>query len=316
MNGSDGEEKKGRLRIVESTIILIFVFGGIIYGVDYIISHYYPHLPLSYVSVITSILILAVGYVFITILGRILIRVLTSRIGRGRAVSIHYIFLLVAYVLLAFVAFHELGLSLTGLLVGGAFAGLVLGQAASVVLSNFFGGLVLVLSKPIKAGDRITLATWQFGLFAPAYPPKFYSNDLLVSGYTCTVDSIGFIYVKLITDDGRPIEIPAGIVVQALIIKNSEITSLRVRSKFEIEKTLEPEAVMPRIMGAVSKCSFMVEGTAPDVMINETTFQSYVIAVDITAKTQHEEPVRSEVLGIIMKTVSEIRKERQPSPPS
>jgi small-conductance mechanosensitive channel len=314
MNGSDGNGNKGKLRIVESIIILLFILGGVIYGVNYIISKY-SGFPPAAISVTTSILILALGYAFITIFGRILIRVLTSRIGKGRAVSIHYIFLLVAYILLAFVAFHELGLSLTGLLVGGAFAGLILGQAASVVLSNFFGGLVLVLSKPIKAGDRITLATWQFGLFAPAYPPKFYSNDLLVNGYTCTVDSIGFIYVKLITDDGRPIEIPAGIVVQSLIIKNSEITSLRVRSKFEIEKTLEPEAVLPRIRDEVSKCRFLAEGTAPDLMINETTFLSYVISVDVIAKTQHEEPVRSEVLGIIMKTVSEIRKERLPSPP-
>ena len=295
-------------------MVLLFVVGGIVYGVNYVLFHVIlPHQPqlASTMPLLTAVVILAAGYTLITAFGRIMVRALTSRIGRGRAVSIHYVFLLLSYLILIFVVFHELGLSLTGLLVGGAFAGLVVGQAATVVLSNFFGGLVLVLAKPVKPGDRITLATWQFGLFAPAYPPKFYSNDLLVSGYTCTLDSIGFIYVRMTTDDGRPLEIPAGIVVQALIIKNSEITTLRVRSKFEIEKTLEPDTVMPRIRDEVSRLPCVIEGTVPVVMINETTFQSYVISVDVIARTQLEEPVRSEVLRVIMSTVAEIRKGKQ-----
>ena len=303
----------GKFRILESTVILLFLIGGIVYGVNYVLGRYFKSITAGWMPVITSILILAAGYALITILGRMMIRSLTGRIGKARAVSIHYVFLLVAYVLLLFIVFHAVGLSLTGLLVGGAFAGLILGQAASVVLSNFFGGLVLVLSKPIKAGDRITMATWQFGLFAPAYPPKFYSNDLLVSGYTCTVDSIGFIYVRMTTDDGRPLVVPAGIVVQALMIKNSDISTLRVRSKFEVEKALEPEIVIPRIIKEVAKITYVADGTEPVVMINETTFQSYVIAVDVVSNMQFEEPVRSEVLRVIMKTVGEIRKERLPT---
>ena len=312
---ADNETKRngGKLRILESTVILLFLIGGIVYSANYVLGRYFKSITAGWMPVITSILILAAGYALITILGRMMIRSLTGRIGKARAVSIHYVFLLVAYVLLLFIVFHAVGLSLTGLLVGGAFAGLILGQAASVVLSNFFGGLVLVLSKPIKAGDRITMATWQFGLFAPAYPPKFYSNDLLVSGYTCTVDSIGFIYVRMTTDDGRPLVVPAGIVVQALMVKNSDISTLRVRSKFEIEKALEPEIVIPRIMKEVSKITFVADGTEPVVMINETTFQSYVIAVDVMSNMQFEEPVRSEVLRVIMKTVGEIRKERLPT---
>ncbi|MBX8635064.1 MAG: mechanosensitive ion channel family protein [Thermoplasmata archaeon] len=303
----------GKFRILESTVILLFLIGGIVYGVNYVLGRYFKSITAGWMPVITSILILAAGYAFITILGRMMIRFLTGRIGKARAVSIHYVFILVAYILLLFIVFHAVGLSLTGLLVGGAFAGLILGQAASIVLSNFFGGLVLVLSKPIKAGDRITMATWQFGLFAPAYPPKFYSNDLLVSGYTCTVDSIGFIYVRMTTDDGRPLVVPAGIVVQALMIKNSDISTLRVRSKFEVEKALEPEIVIPRIIKEVKKITYVADGTEPVVMINETTFQSYVIAVDVVSNMQFEEPVRSEVLRVIMKTVGEIRKERLPT---
>ncbi len=312
---ADNEAKRngGKLRILESTVILLFLIGGIVYSANYVLGRYFKSITAGWMPVITSILILAAGYAFITILGRMMIRSLTGRIGKARAVSIHYVFLLVAYVLLLFIVFHAVGLSLTGLLVGGAFAGLILGQAASVVLSNFFGGLVLVLSKPIKAGDRITMATWQFGLFAPAYPPKFYSNDLLVSGYTCTVDSIGFIYVRMTTDDGRPLVVPAGIVVQALMVKNSDISTLRVRSKFEVEKALEPEIVIPRIIKEVAKITYVADGTEPVVMINETTFQSYVIAVDVVSNMQFEEPVRSEVLRVIMKTVGEIRKERLPT---
>jgi Small-conductance mechanosensitive channel len=44
-------------------------------------------------------------------------------------------------------------------LAAGGFAGLVLGLASQDVLSNIFGGIMLLISRPYKIGDRITLST-------------------------------------------------------------------------------------------------------------------------------------------------------------
>ena len=96
---ADNEAKRngGKLRILESTVILLFLIGGIVYSANYVLGRYFKSITAGWMPVITSILILAAGYAFITILGRMMIRSLTGRIGKARAVSIHYVFLLVAY---------------------------------------------------------------------------------------------------------------------------------------------------------------------------------------------------------------------------
>ena len=52
------------------------------------------------------------------------------------------------------------------------------------------------------------MTTWQYGLIAPTYPPKFYSQDTLIPGYTGTVSQIGIIYTVMRLDDGTTFRIP------------------------------------------------------------------------------------------------------------
>ncbi|MCX8055973.1 MAG: mechanosensitive ion channel family protein, partial [Ignavibacteria bacterium] len=50
-----------------------------------------------------------------------------------------------------------LGFNLTGLLVAGGIAGIVIGFASQKVVSNLISGLFLIAERPIKIGDQIVV---------------------------------------------------------------------------------------------------------------------------------------------------------------
>ncbi len=65
----------------------------------------------------------------------------------------------IVIILVAFVAILPiLGLNLSGLLVAGGVAGIVLGFAAQSVVANLISGLFLMSERPVKIGDAVNIA--------------------------------------------------------------------------------------------------------------------------------------------------------------
>jgi len=143
-------------------------------------------------------------------------------------------------------------------LAAGGFTGLVLGLASQFVLSNIVGGITIIVTKPYRVGDRITFTTWQYGLLAPTYPPKFFSQDFLVPGYTGVVTEITLMYTVIRTDDNIPLKVPNSIMAQAAIFVHSDAEYRVVRTKYEVPKDLDPDLVIQRVKGEVSKLDFVV----------------------------------------------------------
>ena len=113
---------------------------------------------------------------------------------------------------------YTLGVNGYALLAGGTFAGLVIGLASQTALANFVAGVVLLLARPFLPGDRITMSTAQFSMLMPVYPPKFYSQDLLIPGFTGSVQDIGLMYTSVRLDEGPIAWFPNSIVLMAAII--------------------------------------------------------------------------------------------------
>lgn len=65
----------------------------------------------------------------------------------------HYIFLLVG----ALVAFDVIGINLSGLVVLLGFLSVGIGFGLQNVTSNFISGLILLMERPIRVGDRVTV---------------------------------------------------------------------------------------------------------------------------------------------------------------
>lgn len=90
-------------------------------------------------------------------------------------------------VLLIIVTIGALGVNTTSLAALLAAGGMAIGMALSGTVSNFAGGLMILIFKPFKAGDFIS-----------------------AQGYSGTVKEVSIVNTKMITPDNREIIIPNG----------------------------------------------------------------------------------------------------------
>lgn len=239
---------------------------------------------------------------------------LASTVGPANASSVAFIVRLSGYVI-AFVVFLAIiKVGVTEALAAGGFAGLVVGLASQFVLSNIFGGIVIILTRPFKVGDRITFSTWQYGLIVPSYPPKFFSTDYLIPGYTGVVQEINLMYTVILSDDNVPIKVPNSIMAQAAIFVHSDNEIRRVRTRYEVPKDLDPEMVIERLKKELS--SLPIVADVPTIRVIETSQSTYVLAIDAKCKTMFEDEARHNILITVMKTIRAIQEEQRKTKPT
>ncbi len=148
------------------------------------------------VRVVIALLIYFIGSRLIKWIRKILRRVLDSF-----AKIAMYFILVVAVV-------NELGVETTSVVAVLGSAGLALGLALQGSLSNFAGGVLILLFKPFKVGDYIIEDT--------------HKNE-------GTVSEIMIFYTKLVTTDNRTVVIPNG------ILANSSLTNVTQEDKRRID---------------------------------------------------------------------------------
>ena len=293
-----------RLRAYLVTLLLVV---ALLAALGYLLIRF-KIVPAGYEGYALGVLWLVGSVIVFQELSNVVRRRLAPSVGAANAASVSFVVRLAGYIvaIIGFLAFIKV--SVPEALAAGGFLGLVVGLASQFVLSNVFGGLTIILTRPYKVGDRITFTTWQYGLLAPTYPPKFFSQDFLVPGYTGVVKEINLMYTVIVTDDNVPLKVPNSIMAQAAIFVHTESDARRVRTKYEVPKDLDPDAVLPAIEDAVSKLDFVVG--RPSVKILDTSQTTYVVAVDAMCRTYDEEPARSEIIKAIMRAVKGVQASR------
>ncbi|MEM3767878.1 MAG: mechanosensitive ion channel family protein, partial [Metallosphaera sp.] len=142
-----------------SLIISMVVIGTAIYMLGNL-----GILPGDYI-IYLELIVWVVGILSITYLLSILVkRRLSNTVGVDNASSLSFIIRVVGYALAIAGFLAAFRVSLGAALAAGGFAGLVLGLASQDVLSNVFGGIMLLFSRPYKVGQRVTVSTWQYGM--------------------------------------------------------------------------------------------------------------------------------------------------------
>lgn len=269
----------------------------------------YKIIPL-YAQVLTEeIIALVLGIIIIVIIGREIRSASSRLLGTKRADMTYVVFRFVGYVALALILLAIAGVSPTALLAGGTFAGLVLGLAAQTVLSNIIAGIMLILARPYEVGDRITFVTWQYGLIAPTYPPKFFSQDTLIPGYSGEVSDISLAYTVMKVDDGPSIKVPNSVMVQAAVVSH-ELKERWIRTKYEIPMTITPDVAISALKESLKKNQWIVNQDSIIILVNSTTASSYVLSIDILCKGNMEDQPRSSILTDIMQVVNKLKEEQ------
>lgn len=150
-----------------------------------------------------------------------------------------------------------LGVSLTSFAAILAAFGLAVGMAMKDNLSNFAGGVMILINKPFKSGDRI-----------------------VVQGMDGVVQSIGILYTILLTGDNKTIYIPNG------PLSTGNITNFSSQAKRRIDITLpfnygvDIEEVKSAIKSIISQDS-RIEST-PEAFAGVTLLNNG--SIDITIR--------------------------------
>ena len=286
-----------------SLIISILITLALILIAVYILQKF-KIIPIEFRSIIFGIIITIGGVALTILISRFINKKMSFLIGKQTANSLTFMVQLLGYVITAIIFFSYIGIGFSEALAAGGFTGLILGLASQTVLSNIFGGIAILASNPFKIGDRVTITTWQYGLTIPSYPPKFWSNDYLIPGYTGEIVKISLMYTTLLTDEKLYLKIPNNVMIQAAVILHGVLDSRMVRTKYEVPKSLRPETVIPEIKKALEGKDFLK--SSPEVRVLDTTFTTYILVIEALCKGEYEEPPRSEIIKITMNVVKDL----------
>ena len=97
-------------------------------------------------------------------------------------------------------------------------------MVAQSSLTNIFAGIVLAATHPFKVGEKISFATWQY----PRLPATF-PHGMMTPEHRGTVLSIGKIYTRIVSEEGREMLIPNNIMLQSMVLREGESPDHTVR---------------------------------------------------------------------------------------
>ena len=154
-------------------------------------------------------------------------------------------------IILFLLVVNILGISMMSFAAVLAAAGLAIGMAMKDNLSNFAGGVMLLINKPFKVGDRI-IAQSMDGI----------------------VQSIGILYTVLLTGDNRTIYLPNGPLSTGSITNFSHQRERRVDITFTLSYGADIENVKSILQSIIKNNSLIKDKPAPFIgvtMLNNGT---------------------------------------------
>ena len=171
--------------------IIALVLAIIAAGVSYAFGHslkslFEPgHLASSVVAASAAVAFFCFASIAVVALARRAREALQSFTGSAHAAVVRYAIVLVGAILTIIITLVLLKVPVQQLLVGGAFATIIITIAGQQALSNVFAGLVLLLSRPFRVGDTVLLRSGALG-----------------GQFEGTVTEIGITYLQLDTNNG------------------------------------------------------------------------------------------------------------------
>lgn len=222
--------------------------------IEEIVSWFIRSIP----NIITAILTLIIGLFLI----RMILKITKKRFER-RNVDLSLrgflmsIIKFILYSLLFLSIASNLGFKTTAIL--GALSGLVLaaGLALQGSLSNFAGGVLILLFRPFEVGD-------------------FIENN---SGTSGTVDKIDLLYTSLTNSDGIKVFSPNGPLANSVILNYTKITNRKFEYVIGISYEDNIKTAQQVILNVLQSDNRVVKNPVPEVFVKELADSSVNLTV-------------------------------------
>ena len=192
----------------------------------------------SGIKVLIALIVLFIGF---KIVNSIFKKLETANAKSGKLdasvfKTISYIGKMILKVIIVLCLVSYLGIDTTAMSALIASLGVAAGFALNGTLSNFAGGILLLITRPFKVGDFIDLA-----------------------GYTGTVEEIHIVYTKIATIDNRVVSIPNGTASTTNVVNYSEKELRRVDHTFTVAQNTDYKKAMECINSVIAACPTVVQ---------------------------------------------------------
>jgi small conductance mechanosensitive channel len=224
------------------------------------------------VQLVIAVLVLLVGSRIIKMLLRIVKRSLEK--GRAETGVITFLCSLLKYTLyflLVMIILGQFGVTTSSVVAVLGSAGLTLGLAMQGSLSNFAGGVLILLLKPFVVGDYII------------------DNGI---GQEGTVSEITIFYTKLLTVDNRLVMIPNGTLSNSSITNTSHMEKRRVDLMVGVSYEANLSHVKEVLTQVATQDAAVLPGEPMDIFVSELGESAVQMGVRVWVKNEDYWPAR------------------------
>lgn len=209
-------------------------------------------------SIFMGFVILIFGIYLIRIANRILLRRFERRnVDRSIRTFVASLLRFTLYVLLILTAANTMGIQTTSFIAALSAFGLAVGLALQGSLSNFAGGVLILIFRPFEVGDYI-------------------SSD---NGSTGTVERIDLLYTTVINDEGIRVFSPNGSLANSVIRNFSQITRRRIQFTFPVSYETDIKKAREMILDVFQSDSRVLTNPTPHIFVSDLNDASVVLMV-------------------------------------
>ena len=210
--------------------------------------------------ILAALIIYIIGKILINWANRLFAKMLEKRKVEPSIQSFLKSIVNITLLVLLFLAvIGKLGIELTSFAALLASAGVAVGMALSGNLSNFAGGVIILVFRPYKVGDYIEASTGAAG----------------------TVTDIQIFHTVLTTPDNKVIFAPNGAMSGAVVTNYSRKDTRRVDFSFGVEYGTDFNQAKSIIMEVINKDSRILKDPAPFVELGALADSSVNITVRV-----------------------------------
>ncbi|MBP1225589.1 mechanosensitive ion channel family protein [Flavobacterium sp. 1355] len=225
-------------------------------------------------KLISAFLILFVGLYAIRLINRIIRKIMVKRNLDPTLTKFLADILLWALRILLFVTFiSKLGIETSSFVAILGAMGLAVGLSLQGSLSNFAGGMLIIVFKPFKVGDTIE-----------------------AQGVIATVLEIQIFVTKMLTGNNQTVFVPNGALSNGTIINYSMQGERRADLTFAISYDSDIKKAKDILLDILNKNPKVLKTPAPEVFVKNLSASSVDFAVRPWAKNENYGAVFSETL--------------------
>jgi len=231
-------------------------------------------------SIKIALIIFSIGYFVALVIRKMVfkigIRFYARNIASIVSKIIYYVILLIALS----TALGYLGVELTGLLIAGGFAGIIVGVALQPLMASFFAGLYIMAERIVQQGEVVSIGNTMG-----------------------EVVEVSLMFTKIRTFDGVLVTMPNSQLLSTVIQNYSKAVARRLEFTVSIAYSEDAEKAYSVIKDAVDNHPYVLADPAPDIFVSKLGDSGVVITVRVWVPRTLVYPVTKDLLWKIKKSL-------------